>query len=476
MTMLSGIQSTTSSIPKNFPSSMLTKKTKIPRRIFVSYAHSDSVTVNLILDVLRNSGCKIWDPEGDSIPGTYILQNFIDFGIDKTNTAVLFITKNFLSDSFCTFLANHVIGKYIRSEGRYRVIPVLLENCKLPYYLKSVNCISLWRYKRQIDLNNDHAEEYIVRALSRILKAISSPSNSFWKIHRSGSKIITHGGRIIHDVLQFGHKLLSRGRKMGRGVREYMQKERLKRSIPKANKFNPINLLKMAASLKHCLISCRYGSCTFQTYGPEYAKFHEHLQICKFVPVHCKHKGCNVVARRHEMCKHEKKCPFIPMECPNDGCKVKKALCFLDEHMNQCKHALVPCPLKGCKVSVKIKDLNSHRSVCEFRTIEMESDSVPVFSKFTCPNKDCEETFHTKQGLRMHSTICPYAIITCPNTFCDYKNTMARVERHRAVECDYRDVKCRVCFQVLPMKHLDQHKLTCEARIKCENCGLQIRR
>lgn len=115
--------------------------------IYTSYFESDMALVTQFIQILESFGCLVYDMERDADPGKLTLKESIDNGIENSKMSFLFVTKQFITDDVCSFLANVALRKYIQTKGKHRVIPLVLEPCKLPKYLTVLNCVHLWKYK-----------------------------------------------------------------------------------------------------------------------------------------------------------------------------------------------------------------------------------------------------------------------------------------------------------------------------------------
>lgn len=121
--------------------------------ICASYCESDIHIVSQLIQILEVSGCLVYDTERDTTPGKLAFKEVVEKGIENSKLSLLFITKNFLTDEACCFFSSVAIWKYITSKGKHRVIPIILEPCKIPKYLKVLNCVHLWKY-RNVSMKN----------------------------------------------------------------------------------------------------------------------------------------------------------------------------------------------------------------------------------------------------------------------------------------------------------------------------------
>ena len=147
----------------------------IEYHVLSSYCSTNKEKINVILGFLKSLGCRVNDPDSFFVPGQFIFKNIIENGIDKTKMTVLFITKDFVKSSWCSYVANQAVWKSVVTKGKYRVIPIILESCRLPKYLRSLNCVHLWKYLRSSAVENGDVQSCIVRGRRTI-----SESDCLW--------------------------------------------------------------------------------------------------------------------------------------------------------------------------------------------------------------------------------------------------------------------------------------------------------
>ena len=145
--------------------------------IFASYCDNDRRIVGELLQYLENFKCVVNDPERNAIPRNSKLRSLIDEGIGQSKITILFITKHFLSNDLCKFITSIAIWKYITTKGKHRVFPVLLEPCKIPRYLKVLECIHVWKYASTIE-NRQKVNQTVYQSqiIKRLTKTITGES------------------------------------------------------------------------------------------------------------------------------------------------------------------------------------------------------------------------------------------------------------------------------------------------------------
>lgn len=123
----------------------------------------------------KSLGISTFDPEDDILPGQTLLTS-IEIGVAKSNASFLFISKNFIRDKLCQFLVDNLLLRYITTKGKYRVIPIVLDNYKIPRYLKNLNCIHYQTYLEKIQHHNVTLVESLIQIGRRILNALKGLS------------------------------------------------------------------------------------------------------------------------------------------------------------------------------------------------------------------------------------------------------------------------------------------------------------
>ncbi|CAC5393818.1 unnamed protein product [Mytilus coruscus] len=142
--------------------------------VFASYSEDDSKLVNRLLQPFENSNCLFYNHDRDGITGQPIMRGQIEKGMEQSKITMLFITKNFLSDELCMFMANLAIWKCMKTKGIHRVFPIILQPCKIPRYLKVLNCIHVWKYTPTRSSHMIYQTQAIARLTKVMLGNISN--------------------------------------------------------------------------------------------------------------------------------------------------------------------------------------------------------------------------------------------------------------------------------------------------------------
>lgn len=452
-------------------------------KAFLAYSLRDRVKVHNFIKLMTESlGISTFDPEDDILPGQTLLRS-LEIGVAKSKASFLFISKNFIRDKLCQFLVDSLLSRYIITKGKYRVIPIVLDNYKIPRFLKNLNCIHYQKYVEKIQNYNLTLMESLIQLGRRILNTLKGSRHSFRWIRP----------RYFVKAEQHNKHILSR-------LRSLMKRERLKEESGESNLV--FNMFKMGTMMKHCILSCKYGDCSFSCSGKQVTKFENHIKECWYIPVKCSNKHCLYTSRRHLMNDHSTKCNFAIEKCPNINCNVKRQRNKMSSHVQKCPYRVVSCANKssGCMATMSYRDLNTHLKTCPWSSQPCEICGEQIMykdqSRHICPlgtaecphcyqefiMKDflshlnsclikcelCKEDF-PKSKKRLHE--CP--IMQCKYQFCDYKDRILKVEMHM-ITCPYEPKKCIYCDKYILSKYLKSHTLECNNTVRCEGCGLDI--
>ena len=261
-----------------------------------------------------------------------------------------------------------------------------------------------------------------------------------------------------------------------------------------------LNLYRLVKVSKHCILSCKYGDCSFSCSGQNIRSFEKHLDSCWYIPVRCCNKQCTYKARRHMMKQHSEECLFALVKCSHPHCNIRTQRTKLNSHVLQCSNRIVSCSSIGCSERVLYKDLHNHLETCPFREHNCKICNGPTSNKDRdkhvcdsdtneCPHcnkmffmKDferhlescltkcelCDESF---PKIKQKHHICPF--MKCQYKFCDYTDTAFNVLHHMET-CAFEPKECPNCGIYVLSKRMKSHLAECETRIKCVNCGLFI--
>lgn len=282
-------------------------------------------------------------------------------------------------------------------------------------------------------------------------------------------------------------------------LRSIMKRDRILRE--KKNSPTIFGLWRLVNVSKHCILTCKYGDCTFSCSGENFKKLEKHIGKCLYVPLQCPNRFCLFRARKFVMKKHLENCKHFIEKCPIERCNVKKQRQNMASHMRKCPNRLVPCEnkLSGCPAVVPFKELQNHIRDCSwspkhckncgnvFLRKESGEHACPL-AIIECPDcgagvarKDMErhhKKCHTKCCSMCNETFAKNhrcLLRKCQFDFCDYKDTHLRVEEHMT-KCKYKPVVCKHCGMFVPSKNFKIHQGECKNIVVCRKCGIRVQR
>ncbi|XP_061182316.1 zinc finger protein 436-like [Saccostrea echinata] len=453
--------------------------------VIVNYSFRDQGKVRRIMEMMKSIlGMRIFDPDEDLVPGEPIVRKIIENGLDKTKASVLFVSKHFLRSGPCQFLLDNALWKYMITKGKYRVIPIILDKCKVPRCMRVLNCIHCWKYQQKMQKYDTTVYECLMQLKNRFVKALKGPRLTFRRIQLRGVKVYSNGKRIL------------------RRLRNIMKRDRI---LGEERDSNPLlGFLRLVNVSKHCILTCKYGDCSFSCSGENFRKLEKHLQECWYIPIQCPNRLCPFTSRRNIMKTHLEECKFSIEKCPIENCIIQTQRQKMASHVRACPNRLVTCINEscGCTTVVPFKNFKKHLSVCPwspqlcetcggmYLRKDQQRHDCPLAVK-ECPHcektfarkdlikhlqlcfsqcKSCSECF-SKSEFRHH--LCP--IRKCGYQYCDYKDTRLRVEAHM-MNCQYKPVECTRCGKFFPLKSFKMHQTECRKIIDCKRCGIKIYR
>lgn len=110
-------------------------------KIFISYAERDTEVANSILDRLRQAGFEPWNTpiESDSVNS---LKSAIRNRIDSSDYIVILISQAALNSAWVQYEMEQAVSKEW-SQREIMVLPIKIEQCKLPSFLKKFQWLDL---------------------------------------------------------------------------------------------------------------------------------------------------------------------------------------------------------------------------------------------------------------------------------------------------------------------------------------------
>ncbi len=125
-------------------------------KVFISHASADKPFARRLSDVLMASGVEVWIDEMVLLPGDNIIQK-IEEGISSSDVIIAVLSKNYV-DSKWAMQELSMFSARSLSEGTFRVIPALIEDCDIPIFLRD-------RLYVDFRHNFDDAAASVLRAL-----------------------------------------------------------------------------------------------------------------------------------------------------------------------------------------------------------------------------------------------------------------------------------------------------------------------
>jgi len=104
-------------------------------KAFISYSNKDKEKVSVFASLLANNGFDVWMDVKSIKLGEHIIAS-ISNGLDNTDLYILFISSNSNKSRWIEEELNMALSKSITS-GKPRIIPVLLDDCKVPNAIAS---------------------------------------------------------------------------------------------------------------------------------------------------------------------------------------------------------------------------------------------------------------------------------------------------------------------------------------------------
>ena len=103
--------------------------------VFISYSHTDSMFVSHLVETLLKSGIDIWIDRWKVKVGDSIAQR-ISEGIETSDFLIVVLSRASVRSKWVREELNAAIIKNIEDEKRAFILPVLLEECKIPALLE----------------------------------------------------------------------------------------------------------------------------------------------------------------------------------------------------------------------------------------------------------------------------------------------------------------------------------------------------
>lgn len=118
-------------------------------KLFISHSSMDKGYANLLYADLKDAGCVPWLDEWDIVGGQSIPTE-IEKGIDNSDFLLILLSKNSIASSWVRAEWESSIWDE-NKDKQIRVIPLLIEDCTIPRFLKT---------KKYIDFREDYVSAF----------------------------------------------------------------------------------------------------------------------------------------------------------------------------------------------------------------------------------------------------------------------------------------------------------------------------
>ena len=126
-------------------------------RIFISHQNADKDTARLIANSLKKENFRVWFDEFEIVVGDSIIES-VEEGIGKSDFFLILLSKS-ATQSKWVRKEYEVANSFILSGEKMKVLPVLLEECDIPSFLRPI---------AYADLRNINIEEGIESIMGSI--------------------------------------------------------------------------------------------------------------------------------------------------------------------------------------------------------------------------------------------------------------------------------------------------------------------
>ena len=130
--------------------------------VFLSYANSDRELVRKVATGLEAAGVSVWFDEKLLLPGSEWVRE-IERGLDTADFIIFFISPASVESGWAMREVQLAIHNQVSSSGGPRILPVLLEDAKVPPLLRDIQ----WLDMRDRDIGK--AVKTLVEALEKLL-------------------------------------------------------------------------------------------------------------------------------------------------------------------------------------------------------------------------------------------------------------------------------------------------------------------
>jgi len=145
-------------------------------RVFISHSHRDKPFAAILNKALRDAGVEVWIDEMEILPGDNIVKK-IDQGLSSSDAIIVLLSKDYVSSKWAMQELSVFTARSI-SEEDIRILPILLEDCDLPIYLRD---------RLYIDART-HSEAAIRKAVESVVRVHEPEAKDRVEVDRSDSK------------------------------------------------------------------------------------------------------------------------------------------------------------------------------------------------------------------------------------------------------------------------------------------------
>lgn len=105
--------------------------------VFLSYSHTDKPVVSRVAEGLRNEGVDVWIDEAELSLGHSLVKQ-IERGLDSADFVVFFLSKASVNSQWARQELNAAISRRVSQNRGAIVLPILLDDAKIPSLLRDV--------------------------------------------------------------------------------------------------------------------------------------------------------------------------------------------------------------------------------------------------------------------------------------------------------------------------------------------------
>lgn len=114
---------------------------KNEKRAFISYSHDDHEFVRRLADALNRNGVPLFFDEWDIRPGDSIIRKIFEEGLAKSDFFFVVLSKASVGSSWVKDELD--IATVRRIGGFTRVVPILKEDCEIPWSLRALRWLDM---------------------------------------------------------------------------------------------------------------------------------------------------------------------------------------------------------------------------------------------------------------------------------------------------------------------------------------------